>query len=625
MIKKRFSYKKYLYSFVGLGIFIFLLSIFHQRLAFQSLCPASIAHCLQTDAFLQGKLFLSSRPFGILWDFIYTERGMHQNWGLGVPLLKLPFECIAKMCKFYYFPSRVIALFYIALMIVVTNFGLKRILSSTGLATHHSMYFIIRWGLIAWFLFSPLVSGLIHSGFCIYEETIFYVCLYSVILLTIFWIYIQRPHYQTFIVLCLISGLAWLIRPTLIFYGAVTAGIAIVFTYQNTKNIRLVVIGIFCFLTAMFINLIFNYLRFGAMLEFGYTGSISSPELNYGQRFHNPFFHTSVLAAAKELIYALFLNQAYTAREYARYREYLFPTCNISHLAIVITGMGTFFFIFLRTVLNKKYSQRMNKSSFRIVFFSLAWGSISSLLLFMFYLYTPGITSRYLSEFSAAFYALFIALILFCLSFITSCFYGIKKIALLVLFLLGVSVLFYINNKGFFQYQHPEGFYAANKEDIAKSVFWFNRQISYNPPLPEVFYCGRFYHSIDSGYQFSGWNISSDCLVSYVTAVFMPTKQCVTINYSILEDPSLFEIRIKRGLLLLRKENSPIIKNVSMFPNKSSVTERYCSEKIPSNTLSLYSIGWVKADKFKLSNDAFPVKVRLNWISVNNIEENHVQ
>ena len=81
---------------IELIIFSVFLIIFlrHSLLFIDSsrLYSTSIAHRLQTEALLHGHLSLSPQPFGYLNDFVWTGHGLQQNWGLGVPLLKLPFE-----------------------------------------------------------------------------------------------------------------------------------------------------------------------------------------------------------------------------------------------------------------------------------------------------------------------------------------------------------------------------------------------------------------------------------------------------------------------------------------------------------------------------------------------------
>ncbi len=561
----------------------------------------NIAYQLQTNAFLQGKVALSPRPFGIPFDYLYTEHGMQQTWGVGVPLLRLPFEWGYRECGFYYFPDRFILLFYIILMMVILNLALRLLLSASGLIAHSAMGCLIRWGFIAWILFSPAMNGLIENDFDVYQEAIFYGCIYSYILLALFWIYIQRPHKQILIIVCLLSGMACLIRPTLIFYGLVTAITAMVFVYQKTRNIQLIMIGFLCFFVGVCLDMAFNYIRFGAMLEFGYSASLSGPTANYMLRFDNPFRYENFFRAAKELISALFFNYSYLAQHYPRLREHQFPVFNVSHL--IIWAGGIVFILSYHFFRQPLLSMRVNKTCLRIVYLSTIWGEASFFLFFIFYLYSPGLCSRYLSEFSVALNVILAALVLLGLSFINSCFSGLKRKFLRYVFFLFLITLFYLNNKDFFE--NRPFVQSIDKKVVKLYVDSFNQRILANPRLPETFYCGHPYW---------GWPASTDCSVSDSTSIFLPTQKCFTLNYSLVSDASLPKIRVKRGIEFLKLNTSYISENNSQGSHQKSITERFCSEKFLPNTISLYSIGWIKAEKIKFVDEKLPIK--LNWVSV---------
>ena len=199
-----------------------------------------IAYRLQTNALLQGHLALSQNPFGApRYDYLWTGHGLQQNWGLGVPFMRFPFEWVGKHLGFSPFPDRVILLFYLTLMVVFLNMALRLSLRSLGIAINSILGFFIRWYLIVWVLFSPGFSSLIHVNLDIYHEAIFYACIYSHLLLALFLIYVLRSTEGNFFVVCIASGLAWLIRPTLISYGLVTLIFTILYAYQNKYKARI--------------------------------------------------------------------------------------------------------------------------------------------------------------------------------------------------------------------------------------------------------------------------------------------------------------------------------------------------------------------------------------------------
>ena len=47
---------------------------------------SSVPHRMRTEALLQGKLALSENPMDLDHDFTWSRQGVHQVWGLVVPL-----------------------------------------------------------------------------------------------------------------------------------------------------------------------------------------------------------------------------------------------------------------------------------------------------------------------------------------------------------------------------------------------------------------------------------------------------------------------------------------------------------------------------------------------------------
>ena len=67
----------------------------------------SLSYRLQTEALLRGKLALSENPVDLNHDLTWSQQGVHQVWGLGVPLWRLPLEAVAKLLGFAAFPDRI--------------------------------------------------------------------------------------------------------------------------------------------------------------------------------------------------------------------------------------------------------------------------------------------------------------------------------------------------------------------------------------------------------------------------------------------------------------------------------------------------------------------------------------
>ena len=70
----------------------------------------------QTEALLRGKLALSDSPTDLGVDLCWSEGGVHQVWGLGVPLWRLPFEALARVFGHPAFSDRLAMGLFMALV-----------------------------------------------------------------------------------------------------------------------------------------------------------------------------------------------------------------------------------------------------------------------------------------------------------------------------------------------------------------------------------------------------------------------------------------------------------------------------------------------------------------------------
>jgi hypothetical protein len=71
---------------------------------------------LQTEALLHGHLALGTSASALQWDLAWSKGGVHQVWGLGIPLWRLPFEAIAKVLGYAGFPDRLCFGFALAIL-----------------------------------------------------------------------------------------------------------------------------------------------------------------------------------------------------------------------------------------------------------------------------------------------------------------------------------------------------------------------------------------------------------------------------------------------------------------------------------------------------------------------------
>src|ERR1700761_3860440 len=70
---------------------------------------------LQSEAFLHGRLAVSHDPSDLDHDLCWSQGGVQQVWGLGVPLWELPFEAVAKLAGMAPFPERIALAIFIGL------------------------------------------------------------------------------------------------------------------------------------------------------------------------------------------------------------------------------------------------------------------------------------------------------------------------------------------------------------------------------------------------------------------------------------------------------------------------------------------------------------------------------
>jgi len=390
--------------------------------------------------------------------------------------------------------------------------------------------------------------------------------------------------------------------------------ILIYYVYQNTNKIRFIVTGVFCFSIGIGLELWFNYLRFGSMLELGYSGQLGTkPAVNYGLEFDYPFHYEQFLSAAKELIGRIFffnLWQSHTFRD----REFDFVVFNASHLIVFVVGV-----VLIMSMLIFKDKLSFSKTSdvfLKAVFGAILWGTGCLGLLFILYMFNQALHARYLCDFSAAFQSIIIGIVLFgvsCLTFSKK--YNGNRMFWIVFFV--TFPLFLFNDWKSFEFDKQlnkeyRNKLIDNKEHVQKLVDSFNSEASFNPNIPETFYCGKHYFIPGLKYQFVGWNILNNCSVGASTVFFLPSKGCLILNYSIDNQQALPPVKIKRDLECLKLINSQFVDEVTRNPNLKQITQVFCSDIPVTAPLSFYQIGWVSAAK--LNNNQLPI--RLNWVSV---------
>lgn len=195
----------------------------------------SIYHRLQTDALLRGNLCLSDCISDLDFDLTWSEKGVHQVWGLGVPILRLPFEVFARLFGFAAFPDRVVILAYLFFAVFllchlvfqqVRNPKIDRRSGSSeravplgGDAKHLAYVGIAAMGILVFLVFFPPFLTLLRTRMLVYEEVIAYGYLWSLILLGLLISFFRRRSTLAWFLLCAAAGFAGFVRPTIAAYG----------------------------------------------------------------------------------------------------------------------------------------------------------------------------------------------------------------------------------------------------------------------------------------------------------------------------------------------------------------------------------------------------------------------
>ena len=408
---------------------------------------SSLPYRLQTEALLRGKLALSENPMDLDHDFAWSQQGVHQVWGLGVPLWRLPFEAVAKLLGFDAFPDRIA----FGLFAGLVAFMALRVWTTAGLSNSQQQRpadlvwrFIVGFGIgfLLLLMFPPFLNLLQTRG-AVWEEAVAYEYLFGILLLTLLLDFSQKPSVRRLYWLCALTGLGGLIRPPLVFYGLGTMAVALWIWIGDAKPNKeaqearekqaksrrqvgvaaLVGVLLFCMGGGLLWGT--NRLRFGDGFEFGHKLNMQDMVGSlYATKFDAPFEEEPFASAAAELLGSLFLatdnfngNRWYEKDIFAgqssmvRWREFYFRTYDWTYALLVLLGWGVGFVVLGKVVWRRLGKGRSAASLLYWLSFGeirwlgiLGWWSmLAALPLGMFYLRAPVLSSRYMLDLGPAF------------------------------------------------------------------------------------------------------------------------------------------------------------------------------------------------------------------------------
>jgi hypothetical protein len=521
----------------------------------------SLPHRLQTESLLKGHLAVAENAWGMNWDLAYGVDGkIHQVWGLGVPLWRLPFEALARLAGQPAFPDRLCFGLALACMIFLV-IRLQRSVS----AAYGKGSTMLGWlATVPLILFPPFIS-LCSSRFRVYEEVIAYGFIAAIILMMLVIRMRQKPSSIGFIILALFSGLIASIRPIFIIYGGASLIMATAIFWRNTHRIKIIGLGLAAFFLMIGILLWSNNIRFGAPLEFGHSLNLHTDPINiYTSRFDSPYRNEPITGAGKELFAILFLTRPISAKYTVfdgvlnkerfpgqsptiRWRELYFKTYDISFFVMLLAVWAWFGYRLYLRFYQKKKPDNHN-------FLELgAWWSCLTIIPFgLFYLRLPFISSRYLLDFGSAFAV--IAWIFWSLvySWIDS-YWRHKKMARLIFILIMLSWCSYelaTINPG----EKPV---TCSKPQILQQMENERKGLAYKP-FPESYSNGFSVNDVQIHYNSTGWDptgMTAACVV-----LFVENPDCFIIDINPLSRYPIKReyydcIKAKIGLEFLERES----------------------------------------------------------------------
>lgn len=374
----------------------------------------------QVDALLDGRLALTRSPDGLLHDLAWTPHGVQQVWGLGVPLWQLPFEAFGRLVGISPFPDRIALAAWLAVMLFLLIRAFRPRDAGEARPDDQRRDAGRSWAIdsrvmqIGALLLTGLLPGMVtvlRGRIGVYEEAAIYAYAAALILLGGLVAMHRTPTTARFLLLVGFAGLTGLLRPTVWFYGLATTLVAstILLRQRGRPAVRTIALGVALFVAGGGALYATNALRFGRGTEFGHRLNVHSlPGNIVATRFSYPFERAGTIEAGTELVASLFdgperrskrgfyqagLHHGQSPRP--RWREYYFTTFSWPYVPAILAGL----------VLGALAWRRRGDPFARMLG---AWAVLGGAPLFVFYLHSPSVSSRYQLDLAPAIAALLV-------------------------------------------------------------------------------------------------------------------------------------------------------------------------------------------------------------------------
>ncbi len=523
----------------------------------------------QTNAFLLGHLAVRDSPTNHRHDWAWND-GAYQIWGLGVPLLRLPFEAVASVFH-RDFPDR----FVFLLLHFLT--GVALFTAAWGVRG-----FFFRSSVLVMLLLGPQFLMLVGANrFHVYEEAIAYNVLWAWLGLALCLNSIagspakRKTAPRSWLLFGFVAGFSILIRPTGILWGSLSF---VFFLFHRRKAGKKLLPVCALFLAGPAFALLTNELRFGSPWSFGHAISLPNrADIFFSLRWGHPFRSEPFLRAARELFGGLWTTDNIKAWQSStfRYREIYFGA-NFDVLLIAAAAACVIPPFFRRV---------------RSINVMVPWALVSFAGLFLFYLRFNGLVSRYFSEFIPSVYVALAAAVAFWFTALETL--RVRRYATMfaALFFAGLltSVLLFTPRGG--------GFLTGAKQPDNVSAYAAAKAVGPwslpQPSLPDVYWCGMANPNQEIPYNGFGWAMSTICDVSEATMLFFSNLNCLELTYASSVPPDL---RVTVGL-----ESWHRISLEHAGNSVATFTAKYCPATpevalAKPSSIKLVVIGWVNPE-----------------------------
>jgi hypothetical protein len=481
----------------------------------------------QVRAMLSGHLSLFRHPSGAANDYIWGRGGMHQPWGMGVPLLTIPFHIIGKWLGAPGFPDHLRFLILYAATAAILTRSLHRASrreEPTGFAASAAAA-----GFVMLF---PVFVGLVAARFQIYEQTIAIGALWGVLLLAGLFTLLEKTTTLRLVVVGAAAGFAVMIRIPLAAYGFMTMGLALVIAHKQGQSRRGILAGIGAFAAVGALYLLFNALRFGSPFNSGYTNVVSGALVGRMVRWGLPFAKTPRWMAVKELFATLFLLDPVPSQimlmplppavaPYAigeRWREYYSPTFDLGILACWIASISILAVRVIRGRLWRRDRPLDHAAALA------AWALPPSIVIFAFYSWSGTIVTRYAVDLFPAFAATALCVGTTIVDAVRA--RAPSKVGAAQILLAGVAALYLAGDRGWpQQLSHP-----LERQGVLDEIKDLDQRSTLLNRPPNHFACNEPRGPAVVHTHMQDWQ--GDCYFHSGGVFAMPRSPCVTFTFA---------------------------------------------------------------------------------------------